>query len=484
MNHSVLISFVEGVELNRVGTDQAAFEWSIDQHQPQFLLKNISAGLYEALESVRKGVPTGLLVGLAMQAEGMHGVGKIMEIMRQLAQHAMLRYSLQVGEDLFARLEPLTLYFRFEGAGVGKDARLALSRFAYLRNDHGVMTLGSPLGYAKLRLIHPAALKAVHSLLKPQTAAELAESMPELDEESALSFMNFLANAGAVQESDGERPTREDSDPALAQWAFHDLLFHAGNRLGRHSDPYGGTFPFKDRFAPLPVVKKRMSDQVIPLYKPDLDRLAAEDIPFSRVLEGRQSIRAYGDAPLSVDQLGEFLYRSAHIKHIADEAGVSWRPSPGGGALHELEIYPVVQACEGLDFGLYHYDPLAHELCRLPAPEPLVQHLLGWGEMAGQLEQPPQILLVLAARFQRIQIKYQSVTYAVILKNVGCLYQTMYLVATAMGLAPCALGGGDSDLFSRAAGLDYYAETSVGEFLLGSGPAEPPKRYARPRGLE
>ena len=58
--------------------------------------------------------------------------------------------------------------------------------------------------------------------------------------------------------------------------------------------------------------------------------------------------------------------------------------------------------------------------------------------------------------------------YATTLKNVGVLYQTMYLVATAMGLAPCALGCGDSDAFARAAGADYYAEPSVGEFLLGS----------------
>jgi len=44
----------------------------------------------------------------------------------------------------------------------------------------------------------------------------------------------------------------------------------------------------------------------------------------------------------------------------------------------------------------------------------------------------------------------------------------MYLVATAMDLAPCGIGCGDSDLFSRAAGTSYYDETSVGEFLLGS----------------
>jgi oxazoline/thiazoline dehydrogenase len=44
----------------------------------------------------------------------------------------------------------------------------------------------------------------------------------------------------------------------------------------------------------------------------------------------------------------------------------------------------------------------------------------------------------------------------------------MYLVATAMNLAPCGIGIGDSDLFAKAAGCNYYAETSVGEFVLGS----------------
>ena len=81
-----------------------------------------------------------------------------------------------------------------------------------------------------------------------------------------------------------------------------------------------------------------------------------------------------------------------------------------------------------------------------------------------------QILLVLAARFARVSWKYSAIAYALTLKNVGVLYQTMYLAATAMGLAPCAVGCGNADLFARAAGTDYYAETSVGEFLLGSKP--------------
>src|SRR5690606_8162808 len=41
---------------------------------------------------------------------------------------------------------------------------------------------------------------------------------------------------------------------------------------------------------------------------------------------------------------------------------LSVRPSPAGGALHELETYVAVHRCQGLAPGLYHYDPLHHRL--------------------------------------------------------------------------------------------------------------------------
>jgi oxazoline/thiazoline dehydrogenase len=84
------------------------------------------------------------------------------------------------------------------------------------------------------------------------------------------------------------------------------------------------------------------------------------------------------------------------------------------------------------------------------------------------MQDRPQIVMTLTSRFQRLSWKYESIAYAATLKNVGVLYETMYLVATAMELAPCALGAGNSDLFSRLIGTDYYRESSVGEFMLGS----------------
>ena len=78
------------------------------------------------------------------------------------------------------------------------------------------------------------------------------------------------------------------------------------------------------------------------------------------------------------------------------------------------------------------------------------------------------MLLAISARFSRVSWKYAGIAYALTLKNVGALYATMYLVATAMGLAPCALGVGDSRRLARLAGVDPQAEAGVGEFMLGS----------------
>jgi len=53
-----------------------------------------------------------------------------------------------------------------------------------------------------------------------------------------------------------------------------------------------------------------------------------------------------------------------------------------------------------------------------------------------------------------------------------------------MRLAPCGIGIGDADLSARAFGLDYLAESSVGDFLLGSMPPGDPGTWADVGGWE
>ncbi|HPN31692.1 MAG TPA: SagB family peptide dehydrogenase [bacterium] len=177
---------------------------------------------------------------------------------------------------------------------------------------------------------------------------------------------------------------------------------------------------------------------------------------------------------MTTDHLGEFLYRAARVKNIrnADITKAryyqsSQRPYPGGGACYELEIYPLIKTCEGIDEELYYYQPLKHQLIKISEPNNLTETLIKNAISASDSECSPQILFIIAARFQRLSWKYESIAYSIVLKDAGILLQTMYLTAAAMELAPCAIGCGNSDIFAKTAGLNYYEETSVAEFMIG-----------------
>ena len=59
---------------------------------------------------------------------------------------------------------------------------------------------------------------------------------------------------------------------------------------------------------------------------------------------------------------------------------------------------------------------------------------LSAAEFATGASAAPQVLITVAARFGRISWKYSSLAYALILKDPGVLIQTLYLMATEMGL--------------------------------------------------
>ena len=81
----------------------------------------------------------------------------------------------------------------------------------------------------------------------------------------------------------------------------------------------------------------------------------------------------------------------------------------------------------------------------------------------------PQILITIAARFGRTSWKYSSLAYALILKDAGVLTQTLYLMATDMGLGGCAIGTVNIDLFAKMTGIEFHVEGPVGQFAMGRG---------------
>lgn len=459
-----VLSFKEGISLLEQADGHAALE-SPGGNLP---LGQASKGMMAALRLLStQGATEKELIDLAGQHGGNAGLPKMLYYLQRFTQSGLICHTVTSNGSKLATIVPTSSPYQFRLAEPVPDKPYSLSRFAYLHRNDGQFVMESPLAQAKIVLHTGQAAAMLHGLATSRTLAELNEDFQGISSASISLLMSLLLGCNMIQGDGQEEPE------SLAQWDFHDLLFHSRSRLGRHTGPYGATYRFRDKIQPLPVVKPLMSEETISLYKPDLDILKKDDLSFTCVLEERQSLRNHNsERPITIEQLGEFLYRTARIRalHQAEQGlyEYSSRPYPNGGACYELELYVAARSCTGLDPGLYHYDPRGHQLCRLASRSAAVDVLLQEASYATAAQSTPQVLIILAARFQRVAWKYEAMAYALILKNVGALYQTMYLVATAMGLAACALGGGNSDLFATAAGTDYFTETSVGEFTLGT----------------
>lgn len=365
--------------------------------------------------------------------------------------------------------EPLAYVDVLARVGVAADVPLRTSRFAVLHDEAGQLVLTSGTAHARVLVRDPRVAALLAALHSPALVGSVSSY---LGDEATEAVLRVLVQARLVERASDS----ESVSQAEEQWHALDLAFHARTRLGRRASGYGGTYPFKGVTPDVPGVRPARSSARLALPAPDLDAIAAADPPLTTVIERRHSTRVHDDsAPLTAAALGELLYRTSRIRTVLSpegEGSYALRPYPNGGALYELEVYPVVRLCDGVPPGLYRYDGETHELEHVADDGPLVFGLLEQARVAALMDDQPQVLLTIAARFPRVSWKYEGMPYALTLKHVGVLYQTVYLVATAMDLAVCGLGGGDADLFARAAGLDYLDESSVGELIIGSVPPD------------
>jgi SagB-type dehydrogenase family enzyme len=311
-------------------------------------------------------------------------------------------------------------------------------------------------------------------LSAPQQIKKLRrqEGFPGVELLALLLDCQILFKVGGAGES-GLRLA--EGDHSLSLWDFHDLLFHARSTEGRHANPLGGVYPHAGVISPLSAVRPSWPGKTIDLRKISVPNPEAIS-PVVKLLRQRHSTRSFDDQqPITLPELAQFLDRTARVlsrsdaKLDLDEGGHTVRPYPSAGAAYELELYLAVSRCEGLAPGFYHYDAGAHALAPIGAPANELEALLTGAEQAMGAPAAPQILITIAARFGRVSWKYSSIAYALILKDVGVLTQTLYLMATDMGLGGCAIGIANIDLFAKMTGIELHVEGPVGQFALGRG---------------
>jgi SagB-type dehydrogenase family enzyme len=326
------------------------------------------------------------------------------------------------------------------------EAPYRLSRYASIvssKADELVLWyLISPLAVGRLVIDDVQVITLLYSL---------PNIPPEFDAEVVTMLMMLLGQAGFLDNHDKE----------YAVWPVQELM-HAVN------------IPI-DLRAPQPPVaplKPPMSDDVVAL--PEIAPEAWQDDSFAHVIQTRRSRYVYSETPITIAQLSEFLSRTlrvhGEVKGHSYDTTLRWYPS--AGAAYELEAYLSVYQCEGLETGFYHYHPANHTLEHLFLDPAIRQQ---WREQAYtstgyQLKSTAQILIFFTARMGRLQNKHRGLALAY--TNLGVVEQTLYLTATAMNLAPCALGGWPAKTFAQQTGIPLAEEALVGQFLVGSMQAE------------
>ncbi len=192
-----------------------------------------------------------------------------------------------------------------------------------------------------------------------------------------------------------------------------------------------------------------------------------------RALAARKTVRAFDSGrPMRQEDLATVLYYTFGCHGYASltkDVVLLRKTSPSGGALHPVEVYPLVLNVADVATGLYHYRIRDHSLARIRRLECWEAEAMAVGMTAGHgFAGGAHVLLLMTARFERNFWKYRNSvkTHSVVMKDAAHLCQTLYLVCADLNLGAFYVAY-DGPYVEEVLGLDGIREGAIG--LAGCG---------------
>jgi SagB-type dehydrogenase family enzyme len=135
--------------------------------------------------------------------------------------------------------------------------------------------------------------------------------------------------------------------------------------------------------------------------------------------------------------------------------------------LYPLELSVAGPRVDGLEFALYHFDPLERALERVRALEDgALDGLTPYDSLVSQ----SAALVIVSAVFWRSRFKYGPRAYRFIVLEAGHLAQNFLLAAAALRLACVPLGGFYDRRVDALVGADGLHEASIYMLPVGLAP--------------
>jgi putative peptide maturation dehydrogenase len=232
---------------------------------------------------------------------------------------------------------------------------------------------------------------------------------------------------------------------------------------------------FVDRFGPPPPALRESSTETTI----ELPRGTCEGA-FYDVLLRRRTTRSFDrETLLPLAELAtvlRFVFGYHGYARLFGEITTLKRTSPSAGGFHPVDAYALLIGVEGVEPGLYHYNGWSHRLELIEglaadeARELATQFVCGQSYFADA-----HALFVLAARFDRAFWKYRNHQKALtaLLMDAAHLSQTLYLVATELGLGAFVTAAVNNADIEERLGLDGAGEGVLAVCGCGLPAAEP-----------
>lgn len=202
---------------------------------------------------------------------------------------------------------------------------------------------------------------------------------------------------------------------------------------------------------------------------PDAPKIKLQDPATSEgdgvwdVMKKRRSERDYDKQPVAEADLSQLLWAAQGV--TAEREGYKFRTAPSAGALYPVETYVVVNNIEGVEQGVYHYDPREHQLDQLETGDFRVR--VAQAALDQEIAYYANAVFVWTAVFGRSKWKYQQRAYRYVYLDAGHIAQNVALAAVAIGLGSCQIAAIYDDEANALLGVDGKQESAIYMTVVG-----------------
>lgn len=166
----------------------------------------------------------------------------------------------------------------------------------------------------------------------------------------------------------------------------------------------------------------------------------------NRALQERRSTREYSRAPLTLKELAELLWAAQGITSLG-----GYRTAPSAGALYPLEVWVVAGYVEGLEKGLYRYDPRENVLRRARGGD--LRKAIAEASLGQMWMSDAPAMIVFTAVPSRTTARYGERGMRYVYMEVGHAAQNVSLAAVALDLGTVVVAAFEDAAVARVMNL-------------------------------